>query len=229
MHGITVFSSSREGEPTRLRIVRDVVEIVAITLAGIWAIYVFVYENRIKPMVAPPDVVFSAQMERAGTHDGFAVVRVLTHVKNVGTVPAQFLGYSWTILGSRFEPRAQTPRKSPQEQVLQPFYSFSKPVVVYRDAFLTRAADPSLKSDLRLGPGESADEDTVAYAPLAKFDHLSLKIVALYVKNVNGPIPVTLSYDANGIPQFAVNAAAAERPEVYGVNTEAAALDLSGR
>ncbi|MGB8518959.1 MAG: hypothetical protein WCD38_02205 [Candidatus Tumulicola sp.] len=80
-----------------------------------------------------------------------------------------------------------------------------------------------------MGPGESADEDTVAYARLAKFDHLSLKIVALYVKKVNGPIPVTLSYDADGFPQFAVNAAAREKPEVYGVNTEVAALDVSGR
>ncbi len=224
-----MFNSSRDGEPTRLRTARDVIEIAAIALAGIWAIYVFVYENRIKPMIAPPDVVFSAQMERAGTHDGFAVVRVLTHVKNVGTVPAQFLGYSLTILGSRFEPRAQARRESSDEEVLQPFYSFSKPVVVYRDAFLTRAADPSLKSDLRLGPGESADEDKVAYAPLATFDHLSLKIVALYVKNANGPIPVTLSYDAGGVPQFAVNGAARSKPDVYGVNTEVAALDLSGR
>jgi len=209
--------------------VRDVVEIVAITLAGIWAIYVFVYENRIKPMVAAPDVVFSASMERAGTHDGFAVVRVVTHVKNVGTVPAQFLGYSLTILGSRFEPHAQAPQKDWEVQVLQPFYSFSNPVVVYRRAFLTRVTSPALKSDLRLGPGESADEDTIVYAPLVKFDHLSLVIVASYVKNANGPIPVTLRYDAGGIPQFAVDAGAKAKADVYGVSTEVAALDLSGR
>jgi hypothetical protein len=34
-------------------IVRDVVEVVAIIAAGAWAFYIFAYENRIKPAMAP--------------------------------------------------------------------------------------------------------------------------------------------------------------------------------
>ena len=45
--------SSRDPEHRShlLHLVRDVVEIVAIVLAGAWAFYVFIYENRIVPVV----------------------------------------------------------------------------------------------------------------------------------------------------------------------------------
>jgi hypothetical protein len=41
--------------------VRDVVAIVA---AGVWAFYVFAYENRIKPSLAGPEVNVVASMQR---------------------------------------------------------------------------------------------------------------------------------------------------------------------
>ena len=37
-----------------MAIVRDVVEVIAIVAAGIWAFYVFAYENRIKPSISNP-------------------------------------------------------------------------------------------------------------------------------------------------------------------------------
>jgi hypothetical protein len=45
-----------------IRIVRDVVEIAAIVAAGLWAFYVFVYENRIKPSFLPPELAVTASI-----------------------------------------------------------------------------------------------------------------------------------------------------------------------
>jgi hypothetical protein len=221
----------RDSESAWIQTVRDIVEIVAITLAGAWAIYIFVYENRIRPTFAPPNLVFSAEMERVGTHRDLAVVKVITHVKNVGTAPAQFLGYSETVTGSRVLPVGTTPppRPNPSVQVYRPFYSFTKPVVVYRRAFLTHATNPSITADLRLEPSETVDENTIVYAPLKAFDHLSLTIVAGYVREATRPIPTTLSYAPDGIPRFSVDTSAVGVQELYGVNTEVAALDISAR
>ncbi|MBV9262683.1 MAG: hypothetical protein JO324_00065, partial [Candidatus Eremiobacteraeota bacterium] len=40
--------------PTKAEQIRIVVEIVAIVAAGIWALYTFVYEQRIKPLAEAP-------------------------------------------------------------------------------------------------------------------------------------------------------------------------------
>ena len=50
------------GDVGATRVVRDVTEIVAITLAGCWAIFSFVYEDRIKPVNAAPDITFAGQL-----------------------------------------------------------------------------------------------------------------------------------------------------------------------
>jgi hypothetical protein len=221
----------RDTEATWIQSVRDIVEITAITLAGAWAIYIFVYENRIKPTFAPPELAFSGELERVGTHEGFAVVKVVTHIKNVGTAPAQFLGYSVTVAGSRFLPvgTATPAHQAPNLQVFRPFYSFTEPVIIYRRAFLTHATNPSFTSDLRLEPGETEEENTIVYAPFKKLDHLSLTIVAKYVRDATRPIPTTLSYTAAGFPYFSVDANAAAGEQIHGFSTDVAALDISAR
>jgi len=81
--------------------VRDIVEIVAIVAAGIWAFYVFVYENRIKPTLQPPDVTITGSIERIGRVHGLDTIRLTTAVNNVGSTAIIFLAYSVTVTGAR--------------------------------------------------------------------------------------------------------------------------------
>ncbi|MGB8627603.1 MAG: hypothetical protein WCD03_15755 [Candidatus Cybelea sp.] len=46
------------------------VEIVAIVLAGAWAFYVFIYENRIKPSFTDLQTDVSATMQKTSQRDG---------------------------------------------------------------------------------------------------------------------------------------------------------------
>jgi hypothetical protein len=43
---------------------------VAIVVAGLWAFYVFAYENRIKPSFTNPQVEFNATMTKGAEQNG---------------------------------------------------------------------------------------------------------------------------------------------------------------
>jgi hypothetical protein len=77
---VSFFRRDRTGEASTLTMVRDIVEIVAIVAAGIWAFYVFVYENRIKPTLQPPDVTITGSIERIGRVHGLDTIRLTTAV-----------------------------------------------------------------------------------------------------------------------------------------------------
>jgi hypothetical protein len=47
-------------------LVRDIVEVVAIIAAGIWALYTFVYAERVKPASEPPTVLLTGSMHMPG-------------------------------------------------------------------------------------------------------------------------------------------------------------------
>jgi hypothetical protein len=57
-----LFGARRSRDPHAFAVVRDIVEVVAIVAAGIWAFYVFAYENRIKPSLADPNVDVSVHL-----------------------------------------------------------------------------------------------------------------------------------------------------------------------
>ena len=144
-----------EHSTNRLAAVRDVVEIVAILAAGLWAMYVFIYENRIKPALLEPTVSVTATMEALGHDRGLTAVRLDTHIVNVGTVRARFLAYSVTVLGSQVnavvDQKSSRPRISDFDFARD--YTLSTPEVVYRHAYLTHTADPLVTADLFLGAG----------------------------------------------------------------------------
>jgi hypothetical protein len=61
-----------------IAIARDVIEIVAIIAAGAWAFYVFIYENRIKPSFAKPDINVTASIQRLGERNGMIAIGLRT-------------------------------------------------------------------------------------------------------------------------------------------------------
>jgi hypothetical protein len=71
-HCIDMLFTGRDsnGKSTKIRTIREVVEVVAILAAGFWAFYVFIYENRIKPLFSQPEINVSATMEKTSRHAG---------------------------------------------------------------------------------------------------------------------------------------------------------------
>ena len=209
---------------------RDLIEIIAIILAGTWAIYTFVYENRIKPSEAPPEITMSAQLIPGTAHNGLIPVRILMHGKNVGTVTAHFLGYSVTLLGSRVAPAAKMqPALEPVKGIdtLAAFYKTGPAVPLFRLAYLTHATDPSISTDMLLNPGEEQQNEYLTYVPAHRFDRLALHLVMSFTKSTRFPIPAKLSFGPSGIPRFTFDPAS--DAEIDQFNYTVTAADIAGR
>jgi hypothetical protein len=204
---------------------RDIVEIVAITLAGCWAIYVFIYENRIKPVNAAPEITFAGQLIRQGHRGDFEIVDVRAQIKNIGTVPVQFLGYSETLRGSAFKPHPpQVSSRVAQGMVETPFYSFGRPVLIYQRAFVTLAGNATGRQQILLDPGQEADENTIVYVPRA-YSHVVLNMSGAFWRVTSNVLPTTLTRTQDGLPRFEVRAAGIDVPTF---NTPIAEADVSG-
>jgi hypothetical protein len=180
--------------------VRDVVEVIAIVAAGIWAFYVFAYENRIKPSLADPNVDVSASMRKLSEHNGLIGVGLDVQFHNVGTVRAHFLGLAINVYGQRIVAGALTnvPKPAPTGYEYAGFYRATPPLPVYSYAFITHLGDPKSLKDLPLDPGSTAKYERTFYVPRGRFDLLTLGIDAPYTKFEASTVPSHLHVSSRG-------------------------------
>jgi hypothetical protein len=218
-----LFPKRAPGGDGLLQKLRDAVEIVAIILAGCWAIYVFVYENRIKPANAFPEITIAAQLVREGHRGAFEIVDVRTQIKNVGTVPVQYLGFAETLRGSAFLPGApHASHESSDDADWTPFYSLSRSVVIFQHAFVTSSGSATEKRVLFLGIGQEYDSNTIVYVPIA-YSHITLYASGAYWRETTAMLSTTMTITRDGAPQFNVPSA-----QVPTYNSRIAEADVSG-
>lgn len=153
-------------------------EIVAIVAAGIWAFYVFAYENRIKPSLADPEVNVTASMQRLGERHGLIAVGIRLQLHNIGTVKAHFLGMALNVYGQRVA--EGRPQISSGGRLLQ--YDFS---------------------GYALDPGSTLENERTFYVPQGRFDLLSLGFDAPYTKFDDATIPTHLEITPQGAARVA--------------------------
>lgn len=189
---------------------RDIVEVVAIVAAGIWAFYVFAYENRIKPSLADPNVDVSATMRKLSERNGLIGVGLDVQFHNVGTVRAHFLGLAVNVYGQRIVGSASkvAPKPSRLEYEYSGFYRAAPPVPVYSIAFITQLGDPlspKALQDLPLEPGSTANYERTFYVPQGRFDLLMLGVDAPYTKFEAPTVVSHLDVTAGGAARVVVS------------------------
>ncbi len=205
--------------------IRDIVEIVAILAAGIWAFYVFIYENRILPSQAQPEVNFTASLAKVSQHNGLVGVRMDTDIHNIGTVRAHFLGVATAVVGQRILPTVSArPAIVTTDAVSRaPFYTASKNAIVYENAYVTALGDPRTGQDLPLEPGNDVRSETIFYVPERRFDRLSVYVVGRFTRDDDKPIPTRLYEGKDGLPRFTRGGS-----NVSEFSTYVTSLDLNG-
>jgi hypothetical protein len=183
-----------------IAIARDVIEIVAIIAAGAWAFYVFIYENRIKPSFAKPDINVTASIQRLGERNGMIAIGLRTDFHNVGTVKAHFLGMAVNVYGQRILRSKPDPRSehTPLTYEYKGYYRVGPRVPVYTYAYVTRLGDPSTGQDTEIDPGTTISNYRAFYVPQGKFDLLTVGIDAPYTKYDEKTIPTHLSVGPKG-------------------------------
>lgn len=195
-----IFGSKRDGLSHSTAIVRAVVEVIAILAAGIWAFYVFAYENRIKPSMASPDVDVTATIRRLSERNGLIAVDVRLQLQNIGSVRATFLGVALNVYGQRIvatQPHPVSVTHSIRYQ-LDAFYRTTAPVPVYTYAYVTALGDPSSGQGTELDPGTTIANDRTFYVPKDRFDLLTVGVDALYTKFEGKTIPTRLVVKPGG-------------------------------
>jgi hypothetical protein len=216
--------SERQRRSHAVWIIRDIVEVAAIVIAGIWAFYVFAYENRIKPSLADPELNFVVTMDKVGQRGSLIGVRLHSEIHNTGTVRANIVGLSYWVLGKRVEPtlRPSAAVVSHGSAVLKAFYTESAGTPVFGRAYLTRMADPASSSTTELDPGSVLARDTVFFVPAGRFDYLEAHLGAEFTKQ-SQPTPTTITFNAAHLPVFVVPPNRADVNENFSIPSQ---LDL---
>ncbi len=165
-------------------------EIAALIVAAVWGLYVFVYQERVKPAYAPAQLEFNAFVSHTLTASGQEFVSVDTDLKNTGSTEIRLVGISVSAYGLRFD-------KSVHARVdTHPGYQG------WRDDLRTLDTTPPelLRStaDLFAASGHGDRNVTIAAGgdlqqvlsitfgvPHGKFDVLTVRMQVIYVKGTD--------------------------------------------
>ncbi len=184
-------------------ITRDIVEIVAILAAGAWAIYTFVYQQRIVPANEPPSVLLTGSLQRMAERNGMVQMEYHATLRNTGHTRVYVIAEGFTVVGERYS-RKGTP------VLLHPFpggkeYDRSARVVssatVYRMEELTRYATAKSGSGYDIDPGEAIPYAGTFLVPQSDFDAVSITGSVAYTK-VDRMYPTKVVYLPRGAIQF---------------------------
>ncbi len=192
----------------RIATVRDVVEIIAILAAGIWAFYVFAYENRIKPSLAHADLDVNASMQRISEHNGLIAVGLHVQFRNIGTVKADMLAVAVNVYGQRVlqaKPR-DVHETHPLKYLYAGYYKTGPLVPVFSGGYVTKLGDPATTETTELDPGTTINNYWTFYVPRGRFDLLTLGMEAPYTKYENLRFPTQLITTPLGDVHVIVNA-----------------------
>lgn len=96
--------------PSRVEHWRHLIEIVAIAGAAIWALYVFAYQERIKPAAEPAEFQPAFAVEHALLPSGKEFVKVHVEAKNNGQTTIYIAGFVFNAYGVRFMNATHTRR-----------------------------------------------------------------------------------------------------------------------
>jgi len=95
--------------PTRSENWRTIVEIVAIMAAGLWALYTFVYEQRIKPLSEQASFAVPTDISQGPTIHGVAFLTIHKRLINTGDVPIDIAAESLSVYGETVASAVQGP------------------------------------------------------------------------------------------------------------------------
>jgi len=87
--------------PTRAEQIRIIVEIVAIVAAGLWALYTFVYVQRIKPLSEAPEFSVGVTVDQGATINGVVFLTIRKRLENTGNVPIDVAAEALSVYGRK--------------------------------------------------------------------------------------------------------------------------------
>ncbi|HZZ64608.1 MAG TPA: hypothetical protein VFE17_03850 [Candidatus Baltobacteraceae bacterium] len=106
--------------PSRVEHWRHVIEIAAFIIAAAWGLYVFVYQERIKPGAEAPNVDFSVHVQHDALIHNKELVTIQSTWHNKGLTPVQIDGYVLNVYGLRYAAGGKGLAEVPTREQLRP-------------------------------------------------------------------------------------------------------------
>jgi hypothetical protein len=157
--------------PTWSENLRTGVEIVAIVAAGIWALYTFVYEQRIKPLGEAPSFSVPTSVEQGPTVHGVVFLTIHKRIQNTGNVSIDLAAESLSVYGERIEehaaPRARI--ETPSRAVVAADAPRRPVKLLYSTAKLRAGAAGGSNTDFVVPPHSDGDEEFLVAVPAGAY------------------------------------------------------------
>ncbi|MFZ1018640.1 MAG: hypothetical protein WAN39_12305 [Candidatus Cybelea sp.] len=198
-----MFGRRERNEP--LGTLRDAIEIVAIVAAGLWALYVFAYEQRLKPASEPPSLRLTGSLHKVGTHNGLVQLAVKATITDNGSTDATLIATGFTAVGLRYAPNS-TPAVDRSIEGLTTYQRDARVAsrtVIYRTVEMTRLVSPKYSSSFTLQPGQEVPYSAIFAIKAGEFDAVALYGSIAYSKrNVAGAFPMQVKFTPTNAVYF---------------------------
>lgn len=179
---------------------RHLVEIVALIVAAVWGIYVFVYQERIKPSGEAPRLQPAVSVHRETLSRDKEFVQVEFRLKNISGATASLAGMIVNVYGRRFAgvsgERVETPVNGVWE--LNKTLVLSQPELLYSyyDTWQPFGA-PAPKLN-RIGPGAEFTETSAFGIKPGSFDVAKITWMTCQNRPTDRVWPVKRQREADG-------------------------------
>ena len=150
---------------------RHVAEIAALVIAAVWGLYVFVYQERIKPAEAPLEIQPVVTVDHTALASGKEFVKVDVTMKNIGVEPLQIDGLVVNVYGIRYSQHSGTYVETPLNGVVQMSRTLlpSAPSLLY-SFYDTWTPFGSAKGPASIHPDGVFDESFAFALPSSRYD-----------------------------------------------------------
>jgi hypothetical protein len=165
-------------------------EIAALIIAALWGIYIFVYQERIKPGYAPAQLEFNTFVSHTLTASGQEFVSIDTDLKNTGSAEIRLVGIAVSAYGLRFDksvrPRADThPGYQGWRDELRTLDT-TPPELLRSTADLFAASGHGNRNVTIAAGGDLQQVPPITFGvPHGKFDVLTVRMQVIYVKGMD--------------------------------------------
>jgi hypothetical protein len=173
----------------RARVVRDVVQVVALTAAAAWALYTFWYQARYLPAHEAPNVVLTSSLEIVADRDGFVALKAKLSAHNPGKASVRIITESVSLVGARFAEGAGTPLGPDALPAGRTSWTLGSGVDAAGAALLASQVDTAVPPDTQaLEPNETIERTHVFRVSKRDWDVATLTYYAAF-NNLRQPAP----------------------------------------
>lgn len=173
--------------------VRSIVEIMAFVLAALWGVYVFAYQEIIKPASEPPRLETSVSVTHAPLERGDIFVTVRVTYQNTGKSEIDLAAEGLTVWGRRVEARDSRAATGTTEWSVDRSRTLTARALVL-DAGVLRDAVANGNRGRRfiLAPGASTFEDYTFVVPQRRFDVVDVAYDTWFLRSTYGSKRIAL-------------------------------------